>query len=100
LASSRLELFHPATARFTVSPLTLASRPRPPIAVASAAGQADRGQKLELRARILELDSRARAAAGAGEIEQSARLILAALDCERRLAATGPQVLQLIKPRA
>jgi hypothetical protein len=24
---------------------------------------------------------------------------LAALDCERRMAAKGPQVLQLIKPR-
>ncbi|MGL6135174.1 MAG: hypothetical protein ACRC1L_13450 [Prochlorococcaceae cyanobacterium] len=60
----------------------------------------ERHQKLELRARIVELDHQARAAANAGEIEQCARAILAALDCERRLAATGPQVLQLIKPRS
>jgi hypothetical protein len=26
-------------------------------------------------------------------------LILKALDCERRLASRGPQILQLIKPR-
>jgi hypothetical protein len=76
------------------------SRPAPAIAVASAAVQGDRDQKMELKARIHELDNQARAAAAAGEIEQSARAILAALDCERRLAATGPQVLQLIKPRA
>jgi hypothetical protein len=64
--------------------------------------QADRDQcdqKQRLRARIAELDHEARNAAEEGAIEQSARAILAALDCERRLAATGPQVLQLIKPR-
>jgi hypothetical protein len=30
----------------------------------------------------------------------AARNILLALDCERRAGAVGPQVLQLIKPRA
>ena len=29
----------------------------------------------------------------------SARAILAFLDCERRLRGTGPQVIQVIKPR-
>lgn len=80
--------------------LTLPVRPRPVLAVPSAAGQADRDQKLDLQARIHAFDNQARAAAAAGEIGQSAQMILAALDCERRLAATGPQVLQLIKPRA
>ena len=84
-----------------VSTTTLpSSRPAPAIAVAASAVQGDRDQKMELKARIRELDNQARAAAAAGEIEQSARAILAALDCERRLAATGPQVLQLIKPRS
>ncbi|MEO1002063.1 MAG: hypothetical protein AAFX65_03015 [Cyanobacteria bacterium J06638_7] len=58
-----------------------------------------RDLRLELRGRISSLELQARSAAEAGEIAQSARMILAALDCERRLAATGPQVLQLIKPR-
>lgn len=84
-----------------VSTTTLSSlRPTPEITVAAAAVQGDRDQKMELKARIRALDNQARAAAAAGEIEQSARAILAALDCERRLAATGPQVLQLIKTRA
>ncbi|MFM7733249.1 MAG: hypothetical protein ACKO6F_07295 [Cyanobium sp.] len=34
-----------------------------------------------------------------GDFESSARLILQALDCERRAGGLGPQVLQLIKPR-
>jgi len=38
-------------------------------------------------------------AAEEGDIAQSARLILQALDCERRSGGSGPQVLQLIKPR-
>ncbi|WP_216904278.1 hypothetical protein [Synechococcus sp. CCY 9618] len=46
------------------------------------------------------LDERARAAAREGELEASARAILEALDCERRAVGLGPQVLQLIKPRA
>lgn len=39
-------------------------------------------------------------AASEGDLAQSARLILAALDCERRAGGVGPQVLQLIKPRS
>jgi hypothetical protein len=33
-------------------------------------------------------------------VAESARDILRALDCERRAGSVGPQVLQLIKPRA
>lgn len=88
-----------APAHSIVSTRTLAP-PHPVIAAVPAHAHVDHGQKLELRARAQELDSRARAAAAAGEIDESARLILAALECERRLAATGPQVLQLIKSRS
>jgi hypothetical protein len=42
----------------------------------------------------------AEAAAALGEVESAARLILRSLDCERRAGSVGPQVLQLIKPRA
>jgi hypothetical protein len=35
-----------------------------------------------------------------GEVESAAQLILRSLDCERRAGSVGPQVLQLIKPRA
>jgi hypothetical protein len=62
-------------------------------------GAGGQDQKLQLRVRIAELDRQARASAEAGAIEQAAQAILASLDCERRMAATGPQVLQLIKPR-
>lgn len=53
---------------------------------------------------LLERDRRrheaaARAAAQQGDVAESARQILALLDCERRLSRTGPQVLQVIKPR-
>jgi hypothetical protein len=46
------------------------------------------------------LAAQAADAAGDGNIDQSARLILEALDCERRAGGVGPQVLQLIKPRS
>ena len=39
-------------------------------------------------------------AARDGNVEQSARLILETLDCERRAGGVGLQVLQLIKPRS
>lgn len=41
----------------------------------------------------------AEAAAERGELSESARQILRALDYERRAGSIGPQVLQLIKPR-
>lgn len=46
------------------------------------------------------LEERARAAAREGDMKASARAILEALNCERRAGSLGPQVLQLIKPRA
>ena len=52
---------------------------------------------------LLELSSReseAGAAAAVGDLDLAARAILRALDCERRLGALGPKVLQLIKPRS
>lgn len=55
--------------------------------------------KTQLRSRIAALEAEARRAAEVGEIETSARAILDLLACERRLAAIGPQVLQVIKPR-
>ena len=45
------------------------------------------------------LFDRASKAADAADLAESARLILQALDCERRAGGVGPQVLQLIKPR-
>jgi hypothetical protein len=45
------------------------------------------------------LFARASQAADEGDVPSSARLILEALDCERRAGGVGPQVLQLIKPR-
>lgn len=52
----------------------------------------------QAKAQTLELE--AQQAAEEGDIERSAQKILAALDCERRAGSVGPQVLQLIKPRA
>jgi hypothetical protein len=54
----------------------------------------------QLGDRASSLNLQARLAAERGDFEESARLILAALDCERRAGGLGPQVLQLIKPRA
>ena len=44
--------------------------------------------------------SEARSNAEAGLVSESAQLILKALDQERRAGSGGPQVMQLIKPRA
>ena len=54
----------------------------------------------QLQQQLQQLDQQARAAALRGDVAESARLILLAMDCERRLASRGPQILQLIKPRA
>ena len=56
--------------------------------------------KPRLEAEKMLLDKQARLAAAAGDLDQAGRAILALLDCERRLAGAGPQVLQLIKPRS
>ena len=45
------------------------------------------------------LFSKARQRAEDGRINEAGSLILQALDHERRAGSTGPQVLQLIKPR-
>ncbi|MBE9173902.1 hypothetical protein IQ216_12740 [Cyanobium sp. LEGE 06143] len=52
-----------------------------------------------IQVQISQLDTAARQAAAEGQVAESARLILELLKSERRLANTGPQVLQLIKPR-
>ena len=66
---------------------------KPAPAIAEGASR----QQLEQKAALLfEHASRA---ALEGDTAQSARLILQALDCERRSGGSGPQVLQLIKPR-
>ena len=46
-----------------------------------------------------DCEAQAKEAAQRGDVSAAAKLILAALDLERRLASRGPQVLQLIKPR-
>ena len=54
----------------------------------------------QLERQIAQCYAQAKDGAERGEISAAAKLILTALDLERRLAARGPQVLQLIKPRA
>jgi hypothetical protein len=44
-------------------------------------------------------NEQARQAADEGDVSGAARLILMALDCERRAGGLGPQVMQVIKPR-
>lgn len=58
------------------------------------------GQHSRLDADLRRHEAAAREAAELGDVEASARSILAMLDCERRLGAQGPQVLQVIKPRS
>lgn len=57
------------------------------------------GQRDSLRLTAQRFEAQAQLAAEQGDIAESAKAILSALDCERRMAASGPQVLQLIKPR-
>ena len=63
-------------------------------------GGGESDHRRRLLARAAELDRSARRAAEEGDVAASARAILEALDCERRAGSLGPQVLQLIKPRA
>jgi hypothetical protein len=60
----------------------------------------DSDSRQRLLRQAAEFNDQGRAAAEGGELEASARAILAALDCERRAGGLGPQVLQLIKPRS
>lgn len=84
--------------------LTLPSRPlqsrlaAAPQAVSAKAAAGE--QRLRLQAERDGQERRAREAAAAGDVETCARAILAALDCERRLLGSGPQVMQVIKPRS
>ena len=56
-------------------------------------------QKQSYRDQAAKFFSLAKHAAEEGQIDQSAGLILRALDQERRAGDVGPQVMQLIKPR-
>ena len=56
-------------------------------------------QRTDLLRQAASHEAAAQAAAATGDIETAGRLILQALDCERRAGGVGPQVLQLIKPR-
>lgn len=76
-------------------PLSL--RPAPCMQAIGQPALGDRRQDLHQQAAAHE--AAAQAAAASGNVEASARLILQALDCERRAGSVGPQVLQLIKPR-
>ena len=78
---------------------TLPARPAPvPSLRPPVAGPGD--QRPRLQAELASHEQQARTAASVGDLDGSARAILAALDCERRLAGVGPQVLQVIKPRS
>lgn len=74
--------------------------PHPVASVVPASnGNGGSDQRQLLLAQAERLNQQARQSADQGEIEASARLILEALNCERRAGGLGPQVLQLIKPR-
>ncbi|MFM7266799.1 MAG: hypothetical protein ACKOZW_14655 [Cyanobium sp.] len=88
----------PSTATVPRPKLTLGS-PTPSAALPSGHGQAGPEQRQRFLSRAEDLHGKARLRAEEGDIEASARLILQALDCERRAGGLGPQVLQLIKPR-
>ncbi|MEI8249824.1 MAG: hypothetical protein WCF98_01480 [Synechococcus sp. ELA057] len=80
----------------------ISTSPRPAIPThqrkpASASADGPSRQQLEQKAALLY--EHASRAAHEGDATTSARLILQALDCERRSGGSGPQVLQLIKPR-
>lgn len=79
------------------SPLMVPTPKRPGSSLGRDAVPGGNGERLEQEQ--AQFDRRARAAAEAGDIAEAARLILKALDRERRLASRGPQILQLIKPR-
>lgn len=88
----------PSTATVPRPKLTLGT-PTPPAPSSSGQSQAGPDQRQRFLSRAEDLHGQARLRAEEGDIEASARLILQALDCERRAGGLGPQVLQLIKPR-
>lgn len=84
--------------RMTASSTSL--RPTIPIAGRrSSLSISDTVPRQQLLDQASRLFARASQAAEDGDVQGSARLILEALDCERRAGGVGPQVLQLIKPR-
>jgi hypothetical protein len=88
----------PAIGQTVISERRSEQKQRTEMARPEPGGQAP--QRSDLQRQAASLDAAAEAAALAGDVETAARLILQALDCERRAGGVGPQVLQLIKPRA
>ena len=72
---------------------------RRPASPGLALGSEPDERRDQLQCVIRDHEARAQQAAEQGDLAQAARFILAALDGERLMASTGPQVLQLIKPR-
>lgn len=93
-----------------MTPLTL-SRPvlgvSSPKAVSSLSAKSAPSPRIEERGdhrrqfldQAKAFNEQAREAADSGDVSGAARLILMALDCERRAGGLGPQVMQVIKPR-
>ena len=90
----------PRNGASAIAGLGSVSGTRPAGPGSSGNGQGGSEQRQRLLVQAEELNGRARACAEEGDLEASAQLILKALDCERRAGGLGPQVLQLIKPRA
>ena len=81
----------------TLSPRTSVPELQP---LGSLAGRPEKtDQRQQLLNQADRFHQQAMNTAEQGDFEASARLILQALDCERRAGSLGPQVLQLIKPR-
>ncbi len=89
-------------------PIPLAAFPYPYTMIATFPASSSRpiapvtatvDQRPRLQAELALFEQQATSAVQEGDLDQAAKAILNALDCERRLACFGPQVLQLIKPR-
>ncbi len=66
----------------------------------SPAGASAAEERAALSQRMARLEVEGRTAAEQGDVASAARCLLELLDCERRAGHSGPQVLQLIKPRS
>lgn len=96
---------HPSvnTGRFAKPEVMIATAHKPLFvnSVPNRSPSADQvDNKRRLKAEVALLEERARSAAASGDLDAAGKAVLAALDCERKLAGVGPQVLQLIKPRS
>jgi hypothetical protein len=78
---------------------SMSLRPSVPVARKPPLPHADPLPRQQLLDQAAALFEKASQAAAQGDVATSARLILEALDFERRAGGGGPQVLQLIKPR-